>query len=100
MTTKQNLQRRRISYLIFVFGVQIAGGVVKNQDFRASDQSSSDGDPLLLASGHLTPLLPGIYQTEDACRASETTEQLLYWRDQNVEVLLAPVSITQIEPVS
>lgn len=47
-----------VPYLIFTMTVQTAGNFIQNEDLRASDQSSSDGDALPLALGQQTVGLP------------------------------------------
>lgn len=51
--TIYNLQagsmQESVTYLVFTLSIQRAGYFIQNQDLRLSDQSSSDGDPLLLA---------------------------------------------------
>lgn len=49
---------------VFIFRVQVTGGTVQDQEFGASDESSGNGNALLLASRHLASSLSSIYPTE------------------------------------
>src|SRR5271165_1303000 len=50
--------------------VEIAGGLVGNDDRRISDHGAGDGDTLLLAAGKLTRVMLGaVFQADDAQRS-------------------------------
>ena len=45
--------------LFLGLGVELAGGLVGEDDVRVVDQGAGDGDALFLAAGHLADLTPG-----------------------------------------